>query len=532
LRFGLGQGLEQDKRTAASLAIFHMDVNGHEHLEGHPYIHLLKVEGGVEVRGTTTHFEGNDTDSQSYLENPTRGVFIFWDWAEDRLVVRNDRFGFYPLFYFVRQDEGAVSTSILRLLALGASPDLDPGGISVFLRTGSFIGDSTPFREIRAFPPNGFAEWKDGVWSLSGGLRLPRPRELTIEQAMDGYISLFRAAIGTRVRSGERVGLPLSGGRDSRHILLELCRAKHRPDFCVTVENYPPKSNEDVGVARTLAGAVGIKHFVVAQPTPQLKQELRKNVVTEFLAEHPVWALAIGAYLRDKADVAYHGIGGDGLSGGNFLTRELLKHYELGLTEDCARHHLDLWNNEGILESWLEPDAYQCFNRQSALKGVSELVKLVEATPSPSALFYFWSRSRRNMSLMPFRILNRSVEIRAPYLDYELYDFLASLPASFQWGNGFHTGVIQRAFPEYQHIPFASESPSTSSYRAHALHVLKYLTFSRSKFVKRGWLCFVLTSAIVNNDFGFVRKLNIRRIIWLIQLEQLVEKKSWMDMPT
>lgn len=482
------------------------------------------------MRGITTHFEGNDTDSHSYRDNPTRGVFVFWDWSENRLVVRNDRYGFYPLFYFVRRDEIAVSTSIFKLLALGASPEFDAGGVAVFLRTGSFIGASTPFREIRAFPPNAFAEWKDGVWSLSGGPRLPRLQELTFDQAVDGYISLFRAAIGMRVRPGERVGLPLSGGRDSRHILLELCRSGHRPNFCMTVEQYPPKSNEDVGVARVLAAAVNIKHFVVPQPPARLQQEMRKNVVTEFLAEHPVWALAIETFLRNKADVAYHGIAGDGLSGGNFLTPELLKYYELGLTEDCARYHLDLFNNEGILESWLEPKALQRFNRQIALERVYEHVKLTEGTPSPSALYYFWSRTRRNMSLMPFRILNRSVEIRAPFLDYKLYDFLASLPASLQLGNSFHTETIRRAYPEYKHIAYASDSPTATGYRKHALNVLKFLTFSRSKLVNRSWLFFVVLSAIVNNDFSFVRKLNIRRIIWLIQLEQLIERKNWMDL--
>lgn len=503
---------------------------GDEYLKGQPYIHLLKVEGQVKVRGTTTHFEGNDTDSHSYRDNPTRGVFVFWSWSENRLIVRNDRYGFYPLFYFVRQDEIAVSTSILKLLALGASSDLDPGGLAVFLRTGSFIGDSTPFREIHAFPPNAVAEWGDGVWSLSGGPRLPQLQELTLDRAIDGYISLFRAAIRMRVRSGERVGLPLSGGRDSRHILLELCHSGHRPDFCMTVEQYPPKSNADVEVARILAEAVNIKHFVVPQPPSQLQQELHKNYITEFLAEHPVWALAIETFIRNKADTSYNGIAGDVLSEDYFLNRELLKYYELGMTDDCARYYLDQFNNEGILESWLEPNAYQSFNRQRALESVCEHVKLTEGAPSPSGLFYFWTRTRRNISLMPFRILNRSVEMRAPFLDYNLYDFLVSLPVSFQVDNRFHTQVILRAYPEYKHIAFASESLSSSGYRIHALNVLKYLTFSRSKLVKRSWLVFVLTSAIVNNDFGFVRKLNIRRIIWLIQLEHLIEKRAWMDL--
>ena len=500
-----------------------------EHWKARPYIHLLRVEGEVRARGAATHFEGNDTDSDSYTENLDRGVFAFWSWSGNRLIVRNDRYGFYPLFYFVRRDEIAVSTSILKLLALGADSEFDVAALAVFLRTGSFVGERTPFKEIHAFPPNAEAEWKDGDWALSGGPRLPQLQELTFDQAIDGYISLFRAAIGRRVRSGERVAVPLSGGRDSRHILLELCHSGHRPNFCVTVEQYPPRSNADVDIATILAAAVNIEHFVVPQPPSQLKQELDKNTTTEFLAEHPVWALAIETSLRKKADVSYDGIAGDALSGGLFMTRELLKYYEKGMTDDCAMQHLDLHNNEVILKSCLDPHAYQCFNRQIALESVHEQVKLFAGSPSPSGLYYFWSRTRRNISLIPFRILNRSIEIRVPYLDYDLYDFLASLPASLQLDNGFHTQVIQRAYPKYKHIRYASESLSTSGYRVHILNILKYLMFNRSKLVNRPWLFSVLLSAIIKNDFRFVIKLNIRRIICIIQLENLVDKTSWAD---
>jgi hypothetical protein len=499
-----------------------------EHWKAGPYIHLRRIDGEVKVRGTATHFEGDDTDSDSFTENPSRGVFVFWSWSANRLTVRNDRYGFYPLFYFVRRDEIAVSTSILKLLALGASPEFDVAGLAVFLRTGSFVGERTPFKEIHAFPPNAVAEWEDGRWALSGGPRLPQLQALTFDQAVDGYISLFRAAIRKRVRSGERVALPLSGGRDSRHILLELCQAGHRPNFCMTVEVHPPRSNADVGIAKTLAAAVNIEHFVVRQPRSQLKQELHKNSITEFLAEHPAWALAIEAFLRNKADVSFHGIAGDLLSG-NFMTPALLKSYELGMIDDCARRHLDIHNNEVVLESCLEPHAYQTFNRQLALENIYEQVKVTERAPAPSALHYFWTRTRRNISLMPFRILNRSIEIRAPYLDYDLYDFLASLPPSFQMENDLHTSVIQRAFPEYKDIGYASGGLSISghSYRIHIMNVLKYLISNRSKLVNRSWLFSVLLSAVVRNDFRFVMKLNLRRIICLIQLENFVEKRAW-----
>jgi len=97
--------------------------------------------------------------------------------------------------------------------------------------------------------------------------------------------------------------------------------------------------------------------------------------------------------------------------------------------------------------------------------------------------------------------------------------------------NDLHTGVIQRAYPEYKDIAYASGSLSTSghSYRIHILNVLKYLMFNRSTLVNRPWLFSVLLSAIVKNDFRFVIKLNVRRIICLIQLENFVEKRAWVN---
>ena len=94
------------------------------------------------------------------------GIFAKWDWDGERLVVRNDRYGLYPLYYFQNGNTIAVSPSLIRLLMEGALAELDHDALSVFLRIGFFIGEDTPFDSIRAVPPEARWEWRGFPRSL------------------------------------------------------------------------------------------------------------------------------------------------------------------------------------------------------------------------------------------------------------------------------------------------------------------------------------------------------------------------------
>src|SRR5581483_9545022 len=71
----------------------------------------------------------------------------------DRVPIQSDRFGVRPSFFWRRPDAVLVSASISALLDAGAPPTLDDSAMAVFVRTGFFVGDDTPFASIRAVPP-------------------------------------------------------------------------------------------------------------------------------------------------------------------------------------------------------------------------------------------------------------------------------------------------------------------------------------------------------------------------------------------
>jgi len=152
------------------------------------YIHIKKV-------GVQTFWSGAPVCAVGHRilkpgDQVDDGVFAGWSWDGAVLCAWNDRYGIRHLYSLRLGEEIALSTSILRLLAEGASTELNYSGLSVFLRLGAFLAEDTPFRDIRALPPTATLEWTHDVLSAAGGIRHAKPQRLTRNAALDAYILL------------------------------------------------------------------------------------------------------------------------------------------------------------------------------------------------------------------------------------------------------------------------------------------------------------------------------------------------------
>lgn len=468
---------------------------------GNPLVRVVNRDGRFEITGSPSVSLGHKL--QISPNGTPDGIFAEWSWDGSRLLVRSDRYGFYPLYYFVRKGEVCVSTSILELLAQGAPADINEAGFSVFLRLGFFIGEDTPFRAIRAVPPNARFIWRDDFLEASGTYARGRHQSLKRDGAIDAYIYLFRAAIERRLPTSEDFTVPISGGRDSRHILLELCAAGHRPKFCLTLPRFPPGEADDVEVASMLAQAVGIRHVVLTQARSRLKAELRKNLQTNFCADENAWYLPMVDYLKGRVSLLYDGIGGDVLSESRNLSAERMELFDSGRFTDLAQHMFV--RNETGLARLLQPQFYRRCGRDLAVdQMVAELKKHVDA-PNPIGSFYFWSRTRREIALAPYALLNSVAEVYSPFLDHDLFDFLTSLPATMLLDRQFHTETIRRAHPRVARIPFESRATLGGMYRSHfrrlALELGWYtLRHTPSPIVRTSLLLPRLVLGILNGD--------------------------------
>jgi len=419
------------------------------HWRDQPFFHATKVGGSVRTRGAARCSLGRMGERGPGGE--WDGIFAQWEWDGSALTVRNDRYGYFPLYYAQRGDEVWISPSVYRLVAEGAPAELDYAGLAVFLRMSSFVGDDTPFAAIRQLPPGARVTWRDGRLSVEGRYLIATPQTISRDAAVDGYVELFRAAIRRDLPDPARTIVPLTGGRDSRHILLELCESGARPLRCATMRPHPPAGSEDVNVAARLARAAGVDHLVLDQPPSRYRSERVKNELTHLCTVEHAWILPLAGYLQGKGLTVYDGLAGDTLSQSVLFSPERLALFD---RRDVAAIAEDLLGREGYLPRLLPAALYERMSRPVALERLRAELQLHLEAPNALGSFRFYNRTRRTVSLAPHAILAQVADVRVPYLDHALYDFLSSLPAALTLDGRFHTDAIARAYPQYAAIPY------------------------------------------------------------------------------
>jgi asparagine synthetase B (glutamine-hydrolysing) len=390
------------------------------------------------------------------VDGVSRPGFAAWRWDGQALTVETCRYGIRPLYYYAAPGEICVSTSIQPLLARGAPTELDIEALSAFLRLNWFLGEDTPFKAIRVVPPDARFRW-DGTLRVDSKLHLVPPNGLSRIAAQDEYMARFRRAIERDYVDGAL--LPLSGGRDSRHILFELCRIG-RPRLCVTVKDAPPwpDPNENTLLSRQLAAMFGIEHALVDYIPDVVTAERRKNVLTNLCSLEHAWYMPVHDRLAREPGRVFDGLAGDYLSAGGGLDPKSIELLDAGRIDDLATHLL-VRRRMPELTVLADKTAFPFEAAQARVR--RELERQLGAV-NPIGSFFFWNRVRRGIGASSFGIMGAR-DVCVPFLDYDVFDVLTGLPVEMYVDRKFHSEAIWRTFPEYAHIPFEKKSKTPAS---------------------------------------------------------------------
>lgn len=411
----------------------------------------IKVEATIGVTGVP-----------SFLAGDSDGVFARWAWDGSVLTARNCRFGFHPLFYRQYDNGIAVATSIGALMDPAEQPALDYDALAVFLQIGFYLAEDTPFRDIRALPPHSTL-----TWSRDRDLRirrapLPNPRPLTIgrARAVGEYARLFTRAVESslaRVAGADRVYVPLSGGEDSRHIAFALFASGHPPRAFVTLDPFPGNSMVDSTIAPLVAERLGIDIVRLQQPiniAPNFVRTLRE---TGYCCDEHAWFIPLADWSKANADVLFDGIAGDVMSAALYSAPsfEISEHYRRGELRTAAQVLMQMWGGN-VLRLVPEP-LRELVAPERAMRRILEELETFSAHANPVRDFFFWNRTRREIALVPFA-LYVPCRVATPFLEPELWDFLAALPYDVTADRRFHAQTIAAAYPPHSDIPYAEHN--------------------------------------------------------------------------
>lgn len=383
------------------------------------------------------------------------GVYAGWRTSDGTVEAYTDRYGAWPLFYSGNTDHLLLSDSLTSVAAHLPGMELDKDALACFFRIGFFLGESTPFKEIKILPPGGRLEWHSEL-NITGEKPAQKAHSCNHAEAIDGYIDLFRQAMHRL--SLDVQFMPLSGGRDSRHIFFEMCRQKVPPQSVISLGGRKTSPESDAAVARQLAERLNVPHVVVTAEGSRFMADLAHHEATHLCCDEHSWMVPLFAFLTANTDAYHDGIAGDALSAGLFLSKETHLLYKTGRLEAVADAFLDRCRQTRPNARYLD-SLYGIGKGDSIVKEelVAEL-RRHEKSPNPVSSFYFWNRTRRGIALAPFGLGRGVAKVLAPYLDADLFDFLASLSAEIMWDRTFHSETIEKAFPEHADIPYASGS--------------------------------------------------------------------------
>lgn len=495
----------------------------------------LNSGGEIVTAGTARCLLGHRLDSGKHGQD---GLWTEWQWDGARLIARNDRYGMRPLYYAASSNGVHVSSSILRV-ANAVPRTLDYSALAVFFRLGFFVGEDTPFTEVRVLPPGSTLIWERGKLTIERGSIAIPPAPYPVrsfDEAVDLYGELFSQAITRRPPPDRHFTVPISGGRDSRHILLELVSQGHLPNLTVTVHSRPPSPNEDVRIAHLLRDELGLKHVEVDMPRSFHAANLKDLELTNFCSSGHIWLLPVSAYLKGRTSAVYDGLAGSVLSGGFQVNKDKLTLYRAGRLKELAR--LLLAASGGMnefLRSSLQPDFAHRVSEDVAIERLVEELEKHRDASNPLVSYIFWNRTRRGISLIPCAILDHIETVYCPYLDHDLFDFLINIDVAWTLGNALHDETIRRRYPRYAHIPYEDkDAPKikgrtlSAYYRRAAGELISYLATNPRSFGSR-LLRSERVALMTGRDlirWNCDATWYLRPTVYLLELERLLEKSS------
>ena len=280
--------------------------------------HRFRTRGDVEVVLRLYDEEGIDCLRR------LNGMFAMaiWDRERERLFLARDRFGIKPLFYHRAGERLTFASELRALLAGGAAPTrLDRLELRHYLHQKHLSPSGTILEGVRSLPPAGLLEVglggaRESLWWTPDPVER---RELDAKRALDELEERLGEAAGRQLVADVPVGLFLSGGLDSGTLASMVRRARPGALDTFSVGFEGPGAVSELPAARRVAESLGSRHHELAMDPATVAREL--DAILAALDGPlgdatciPTWFMSRLA--RERVTVALSGEGADEIFGG------------------------------------------------------------------------------------------------------------------------------------------------------------------------------------------------------------------------
>lgn len=424
----------------------------------------------IRLRGETCQAEGTPTHlvrRGPVALSPSRageigqaGGWSWWIWDGRDLVARTSAHGLIPLYYVELSDGIVLADSFTFLQSRYSKRLVDRAALLSGLILGQYLEDETVFSDIRALPLDAELRWSAGQTRIERYDRPPNPLDVDLETATKMYTDAVGGAIDRCLPHGKAV-MGLSGGRDSRHILMALLERGQPPARVVTSHHPTSSSRAEVAIAHQLARRFRIPITTVHPRSDRFLAELEKNRRTDCQTLSHGWTLPL-AEAMNGAPVRYDGINGGVLFGRSSVVKALRRTFgnDLPPWSELRERGVDLMCNRRLetlarllTGPLLDPD-----NVEAARERIRNALERYREYPNPIQAFIYYNHVGRDTAQFTYRLMGND-EVLTPMDAPQVVQFAFALPWRLACDFDFQKIALQKRFPQAADIPLLEDHP-------------------------------------------------------------------------
>ncbi len=448
-------------------------------LEGHGHVFQTKSDTEVIVHG---YKQWGDE-----VLNRLNGMFglAIWDVRQRRLVLARDAFGIKLLYYRIVGDCLYFGSEMRAIRAtMPEKPEIDPTSLNLFLRYRYTPSPFTILKGVEKLAPGTKLTVQNGSCQVNRWYNfkpVPFAPAKSPGEAGEELLALYKQAVRRQLMSDVPVGLLLSGGLDSG-LLLALMNLDGSSWPTYTVGYGSTFADDELADAAETARMLTSNHTSVTITRSMFGETLPKIVAA---LEEPVASSSIVPMYfvceraRQDVKVALVGQGPDELFGG--YRRHLGIRYRalwarlpswmrapLSLTVAALPRNETLKRGVYSLAILDRMRRYQCPGDQvdelfpegllgpnsgdTILGCWASMIDLMSETDDLGGLQFLEARSTLPDELLMYAdklSMAHGLELRVPYLDKDIVEYVERLPANFKVRNGSRKWIHHRVCGTY-----------------------------------------------------------------------------------
>jgi asparagine synthase (glutamine-hydrolysing) len=417
------------------------------------------------------------------------GMFAFaiWDEKEEQFFAARDRFGEKPFYYYENERYLFFASEMKALWAIGVEKNIEEKMLLNYLSLGhvqnSANKEQTFFKDIYSLPPAHFFQYKPAsqkllikkYWRIDKEIKI----NITADDAIEKFTQLFNDSIKKRLRSDVTIGTSLSGGLDSSAIVSTVQELKYKTHELKTFSAVFPGFEKDETVfINLLTSGLRLPNYTTAPVADSLIKDFETLCYhqeepfqsSSVYAQYKVFELA----RQHQVKVLLDGQGADETLAGYhkyipWYLQEVLSRHKLGAAqkEKKALLNNDIsfnWGLKNYFAAFLPMHAAMQLEKNEYLTTIHqpdinpEFLKLQrgkawEGIHKPivtklNDILHFNAIEMGLEELLRYADRNSMAfgrEVRLPFLDHKLVEFIFSLPSNLKIHEGWTKWLLRKA---------------------------------------------------------------------------------------